>query len=52
LCRIAAARGGDVLTGRIVTIDAMGYQTKIVEQIVAGEADYVLAFERQSRHVA
>jgi len=33
------------LSGCIVTIDAMGCQTKIAEQIVAGEADYVLALK-------
>jgi hypothetical protein len=31
------------LTGAIVTIDAMGCQTEIAHQIVAQEADYVLA---------
>ena len=33
------------LTGCIVTIDAMGCQTKIAEQIIDGEADYVLALK-------
>jgi len=33
------------LSGCIVTIDAMGCQTKIAEQIVDGEADYVLALK-------
>ncbi len=33
------------LSGCIVTIDAMGCQTKIAEQIVEGEADYVLALK-------
>lgn len=33
------------LRGAIVTIDAMGTQTAIAEQIVAGEADYVLALK-------
>lgn len=33
------------LTGCIVTIDAMGRQTKIVEQIVEKEADYVLSLK-------
>jgi len=33
------------LTGCIVTIDAMGCQTKIAEQIIEGEADYVLALK-------
>jgi len=31
--------------GAIITIDAMGTQTKIAEQIVAGGADYVLALK-------
>jgi predicted transposase YbfD/YdcC len=31
------------LEGTIITIDAMGTQTAIAEQIVAGKADYVLA---------
>jgi predicted transposase YbfD/YdcC len=34
-----------VLEGCIVTIDAMGCQTKIAEQIVAAGADYVLALK-------
>jgi len=33
------------LTGCIVTIDAMGCQTRIAEQIIDGEADYVLALK-------
>jgi len=33
------------LTGCIVTIDAMGCQTKIAQQIIDGEADYVLALK-------
>jgi predicted transposase YbfD/YdcC len=33
------------LTGCIVTIDAMGCQTKIAEQVREGEADYVLALK-------
>ena len=33
------------LTGCIVTIDAMGCQTRIAEQIIEGEADYVLALK-------
>ena len=33
------------LTGAIVTIDAMGCQTEIAQQIVAQEADYVLALK-------
>ena len=33
------------LSGCIVTIDAMGCQTKIAEQIIDGEADYVLALK-------
>lgn len=33
------------IKGCIVTIDAMGCQTKIAEQIIDGEADYVLALK-------
>ncbi len=33
------------LTGCIVTIDAMGWQREIAEQIIDGEADYVLALK-------
>lgn len=33
------------LKGAIITIDAMGTQTEIAEQIVAGEGDYVLALK-------
>ncbi len=33
------------LSGCIVTIDAMGCQTKIAEHIIDGEADYVLALK-------
>jgi predicted transposase YbfD/YdcC len=33
------------LTGAIITIDAMGTQTAIAEQIVDGKADYVLALK-------
>jgi len=33
------------IQGSIVTIDAMGTQTAIVEEIVAGKADYVLALK-------
>jgi predicted transposase YbfD/YdcC len=33
------------LKGCIVTIDAMGCQTEIAQQIVAAEADYVLALK-------
>ncbi len=33
------------LTGCIVTLDAMGCQRKIAEQIIDGEADYVLALK-------
>jgi len=33
------------IKGAIITIDAMGTQTAIAEQIVAGEADYVLALK-------
>jgi predicted transposase YbfD/YdcC len=34
------------LSGCLVTMDAMGCQTEIAEQIVAAEADYVLAVKR------
>lgn len=33
------------LAGAIITIDAMGTQTEIARQIVAGDADYVLALK-------
>ena len=33
------------LTGCIVTIDALGCQTKIAEQLIDGQADYVLALK-------
>ena len=33
------------IRGAIITIDAMGTQTAIAEQIVAGQADYVLALK-------
>jgi predicted transposase YbfD/YdcC len=33
------------IRGAIITIDAMGAQTAIAEQIVAGQADYVLALK-------
>ena len=38
------------LSGCIVTIDAMGTQTKIAQQIIEQEGDYALARKRQPRH--
>ena len=40
------------LQGCIVTIDAMGCQTEIVNEIVEKGADYVMRAERQSRQFA
>lgn len=40
------------LKGCIVTIDAAGTQTAIAEQIVAGEADYVLALKGNQKGLA
>ena len=42
------------IKGAIVTIDAMGTQTAIAEQIIEGEADYVLALKgnQESLHQA
>lgn len=40
-----------LLEGSIVTIDAMGCQTKIAEKIVAGKADYVLAVKDNQQHL-
>jgi predicted transposase YbfD/YdcC len=39
------------VSGCIVTIDAMGCQTAIAEQIVAQEADYVLAVKSNQAHL-
>ena len=36
----------------MVTIDAMGYQTAIAEQIVEGGSDYVLAVKDNQEHLA
>jgi hypothetical protein len=41
-----------VIEGAIVSIDAMGCQRHIAEQIVEKKADYVLALKRQSGHAA
>lgn len=40
-----------VLEGAIVTIDAMGCQSEIAEQIVARQADYVLAVKQNQGHL-
>ena len=40
------------LDGAVVTIDAMGCQTAIAEQIVAGGGDYVLAVKDNQAHLA
>lgn len=40
-----------MLNGCIVTIDAMGCQTEIAEQIVDQEADYVLAVKENQPHL-
>jgi len=40
------------LTGCIVTIDAMGCQTKIAEQIIAQDGDYVLALKGNQETLA
>lgn len=40
-----------LLEGSIVTIDAMGCQTKIAEKIIAGKADYVLAVKDNQQHL-
>jgi hypothetical protein len=37
------------LSGTVVTIDAMGWQTAIAEKIVDKKADYILAVKRISR---
>ena len=37
--------------GRIVTIDAIGTQTKIAEIIVAGGGDYLLAVKENQGHL-
>ena len=39
------------ISGCIVTIDAMGCQTEIAEQIVAQEADYLLAVKQNQGHL-
>jgi predicted transposase YbfD/YdcC len=39
------------LSGCIVTIDAMGCQTQIAEQIVDKQADYVLALKANQKHL-
>ena len=39
------------LSGCIVTIDAIGTQTNIVEAIVAAEADYVLSVKENQGHL-
>ena len=40
------------LTRAVVSIDAMGTQTDIAQNIVESEADYVLALKRNHRHSA
>ena len=39
------------LEGAIVTIDAMGTQVEIAEQVVKKKADFVLALKRNQRHL-
>ena len=39
------------ISGCIVTIDAMGCQTEIAEQIIQQEGDYLLAVKKNQEHL-
>ncbi|GAW90369.1 hypothetical protein FPS14_contig00055-0005 [Flavobacterium psychrophilum] len=38
-----------MIKGNIITIDAMGTQTNIVDKIIKNEADYIFSAQRQSK---
>ena len=39
------------LSGAVVSIDAMGTQTDIAEQIIQSEADYILSLKGNQKHL-
>ena len=39
------------LSGSIISIDAMGTQTNIAEQIIQSEADYILSLKGNQKHL-
>ena len=39
------------LSGAVISIDAMGTQTNIAEQIVQSEADYILSLKGNQKHL-
>ena len=40
------------LFGSVISIDAMGTQTNIAEQIIQSEADYILSLKGNQKHLS